>query len=161
MVRNSAQATIGVVRKADMYFKKLGIFRVKKIAGAALVFLAVLLGWVAMLEYFTADKYQVVAKIGNETTTEAVVADIIDYGTLAKGESVVRFITVENRGERNMYVKTLAVGEISDILKINKSDFTLFPQEKETIQLLLEVPQSADKAQYKGRIIVFKIPAIF
>lgn len=126
------------------------------------LFFAVLLVWVGAVQYFAAEKYQAVVKVvgENRETSVNTAADGLDFGSLTEGNSSTRFVTVKNNGKRDVYVKIYKLGEISKLIKINRNDFALGAGENKNIEFLLEVPSGAKEKEYKGKVLIFKIPKI-
>ncbi|MFA6897528.1 MAG: hypothetical protein WCQ96_04570 [Patescibacteria group bacterium] len=126
------------------------------------LFFAVLLIWIGAVQYFAAEKYQAVVKVvgENRETSVNTVADGLDFGSLAEGNSSTRFVTVKNNGKYGVYVKVYKLGEIGKFIKINRNDFVLGAGESKNIEFLLEVPSGAKEKEYEGKVLIFKIPKI-
>lgn len=135
----------------------------RKTAKKAAYLLIALMCWVALLQYATAQKYEAVAKVAGENgeASANMNADKLDYGVVAKGESSLRFITIENRGTHAAYVKVLKSGDIADIMTIDATDFTLEAGETKELELTISVPEGADRDGYEGVIRIMKIPKLF
>ncbi len=130
----------------------------KKIAYLVLI----LMIWFISVQYIAADKYEAVVKI-SDTNKVGVnpSTDKLDYGDLPKGKTSTRFITIENNGSMASYIKIVKTGSIGELITLSKNDFELKPKEKEKLELTLSLPISADLEEYKGEVIVFKIPKPF
>ncbi|MCK5085110.1 hypothetical protein KAK05_00185, partial [Candidatus Parcubacteria bacterium] len=72
-----------------------------------------------------------------------------------------RFVTIENNGNMNIYVAVVKYGGIAELIKISRNNFVLDPGEKEKLEFLLEMPISANKEEYTGKVIIFKLPKLF
>jgi len=136
---------------------------IKKILKAADLFAALLAVWFAVVQYMAADKYEAVVKVVEEGGKVGVnpLTERLDYGDLPKGNSSTRFVTIENSGDMNIYVKVVKMGDISELIKLSRNDFVLSPRQSEKLEFLLEMPISADKGEYKGQVMIFKLPKVF
>ena len=141
---------------------KTNIWKIIKQAKSWWLFFAVLLVWIGAVQYFAAEKYQAVVKVVGENREMSVnaVADGLDFGSLAEGNSSTRFVTVKNNGAYGVYMKVYKWGEIGKFIKINRSDFALGAGESKNLEFILEVPSGAKEKEYKGKILIFKIPKI-
>lgn len=135
----------------------------KKVLKMAFLFMLLLVVWFALVQYLAADKYGAVVKVVEEGGKIGVnpTAESLDYGDLPKGNALTRFITVENNGDLDVYVMIAKVGGISELIKIDKNNFVLSSGDSAKIELLLEMPISADKEGYEGKVIIFKLPKLF
>ena len=61
----------------------------------------------------------------------------------------------------DIYVAVVKYGGIAELIKVSRNNFVLDPGEKEKLELLLEMPISADKEEYKGKVLIFKLPKVF
>ena len=134
----------------------------KKFLKITILFVVFLVAWFAVVQYISADKYEAVVKvieeggqIGVNPTTER-----LDYGDLPKGNASTRFVTIENNGNMDIYVLVLKFGGIAELIRVNKNNFVLNSGEKEKLELSLEMPISADKESYEGKVIIFKLPKL-
>ncbi len=135
----------------------------KKFLKITVLFILFLIAWFAVVQYLAADKYEAVVKvmekgeqIGVNPTTER-----LDYGDLPKGSASTRFVTIENSGNMDIYVLVLKFGEIAELIRVNRNNFVLESGEKEKLELSLEMPISADKEEYTGKVLIFKLPKVF
>lgn len=126
------------------------------------MFFAILLLWTGIMQYIVADKYSMRVNVvaeGKEISAQAT-TDGLDFGTMSKGNSSTRFITVENKGSRDVYVKVYKLGNIGSFVEVSRDDFVLSSSESENLEFLLSIPSGADEKEYTGRIFVFEIPKI-
>jgi len=135
----------------------------KKFLKMTVLFIVFLVAWFALVQYMAADKYEAVVKVVEEGGKIGVnpMTERLDYGDLPKGNASTRFITIENGGNMDIYVAIVKYGGIAELIKINKNNFVLNPGEKERLELPLEMPISANKEEYKGKVVVFKLPKLF
>lgn len=141
---------------------KTNIRKIIKQAKSWWLFFAVLLVWIGAVQYSAAEKYQAVVKVvgENRETTVNAVADGLDFGSLVEGNSSARFVTIKNNGKYGVYVKVYKLGEIGKFIKIDRNDFVLGAEESKNIEFLLEVPSGAKEKEYKGKVLIFKLPKI-
>lgn len=135
----------------------------KKFLKMTVLFIVFLVAWFAIVQYMAADRYEAVVKVMEEGGKIGVnpMTERLDYGDLPKGNASTRFITIENGGNMDIYVAIVKYGGIAELIKINKNNFILSPGEKERLELPLEMPISANKEEYKGKVVVFKLPKLF
>lgn len=136
---------------------------IKKALKVFLVAVLALFVWFAAVQYIAADKYVATVQVKSEGSATGVNprSEKLDYGDVPKNSSMIRSITVKNGGNADVYIKILKHGDIAEIIEIEKSDFTLQNGQEENIEFLLDVPISAEEREYKGGIIILKIPKIF
>ena len=131
--------------------------RGEKILAVVLVIVFLFVFYIAL----DANKYQATVhviegegKVGVNPTTER-----LDFGDLSPGTSAIRRVDIENGTAIPMYVAVLNFGSINDLMKINKSSFTLSPDAKDVIEFTVYMPASAPiDATLTGRVFIFKIP---
>jgi len=131
--------------------------RGEKILAVVLVIVFLFVFYIAL----DANKYQATVhviegegKVGVNPTTER-----LDFGDLSPGTSAIRRVDIENGTAIPMYVAVVNLGSINDLMKINKSSFTLSPDAKDVIEFTVYMPASAPiDATLTGRVFIFKIP---
>ena len=140
--------------------KKMTLKRILKMTVLFVVFLA---AWFAIVQYMAADKYEAVVKVVEEGGKIGVnpMTERLDYGDLPKGNASTRFVTIENSGGMDIYVMVVKYGGIAELIKVSRNNFVLDPGEKEKLELSLNMPISANKEEYKGKVVIFKLPKVF
>ena len=135
----------------------------KKFIKCIILFIIFLIAWFAIVQYMAADKYEAVVKVMEEGGKIGVnpMTERLDYGDLPKGNASTRFVTIENNGKMDIYVAVVKYGGIAELIKISRNNFVLDPGEKEKLEFLLEMPISANKEEYTGKVIIFKLPKLF
>lgn len=120
----------------------------------------ILLVWIGVMQYVVAEKYQAVVKVVGESeqVSTNVTTDGLDFGSLPRGNASTRFVTIENKGARDVYVKIYKWGGISKFIETNRGSFILKAGENENLEFSLKIPSGAEEKEYKGKIIVFEIP---
>ena len=134
-----------------------------KIFKAVALFVMLVFVWIGIVQYFAADKYNAVVKVQEEGKGVGVnpTAEELDFGDLPKGDNLMRFVTIENGGKMDVYVKIIKTGSISDLIEINRNNFVLSSGDSAKIEFSLKMPISANKEGYKGKVIIFKLPKLF
>ena len=135
----------------------------KKFLKIAVLFMVFVAAWFAIVQYMAADKYEAVVKVMEKGGKIGVnpMTERLDYGDLPKGNASTRFVTIENNGKMGIYVAVVKYGGIAELIKISRNNFILDPEEKEKLEFLLEMPISANKEEYKGKVVIFKLPKLF
>jgi len=153
--RGSSQEGNNIISKKKMTLKKF--------LKMAVLFVVFVVAWFAVVQYMAADKYEAVVRVVEEGGKIGVnpTAERLDYGDLPKGNASTRFVTIENNGSMGIYVMVIKYGGIAELIKVSRNNFVLDPEEKEKLELLLEMPISADKEEYKGKVLIFKLPKLF
>ena len=148
------------IKREPLKIRKIKSTRILK---AIFLFIISLLAWFIIVQYVVADKYEAVVQVVEKGGKVGVnpMTERLDYGDLPKGNASTRFIMIENSGSLDVYVKVVKYGGIAELIKINENNFTLNPGEKERLELLLEMPISANKEGYEGKVIIFKLPKVF
>ena len=135
----------------------------KKFLKIVVLFAMFVVAWFVIVQYMAADKYEAVVKVVEEGGKIGVnpMTERLDYGDLPKGNASTRFVTIENNGKMGIYVAVVKYGGIAELIKISRNNFVLYSGEKEKLELSLEMPISANKEGYEGKIIIFKLPKVF
>lgn len=143
------------IRRIKLSLRK----RIKIICIACTAFIA----WLAVAQYILADKYEATVKVVEKGAQTGInpLTDKIDYGDLPKGKSSTRLLTIDNRGKTDVYVKIVKIGSIAELIKIDKDDFILRPQNQEKVEMSVKIPISADQPAYNGQVIILKMPKLF
>jgi hypothetical protein len=123
---------------------------------------AVLLIWVGVMQYVVADKYPASVRVvgAGAETAASVSADGLDFGSLARGNSSTRFITIRNGSVRDVYVKIIKLGDVGKFVELSRNDFVLGRGKSESLEFSLHIPSGAEERGYSGRILVFELPKI-
>jgi len=74
---------------------------------------------------------------------------------------MTRYVTLTSGGETSTYIMVWKIGEISDLIKLNKNYFTLNPGEEVKLSFEINIPPSAEIQKYSGWTIIFRLPKIF
>ena len=160
---NNTKSELEELRNVKIQTMEKKKWTAKKILKLVALFVIAVFVWVGAVQYMAADKYSAVVKVQEEDKGVGVnpTTEELDFGDLPKGNGLMRFVTIENGGEMDVYVKIVKTGGISDLIEINKNNFVLSSGDSVKIELLLEMPISANKEEYKGKVIIFKLPKLF
>jgi hypothetical protein len=137
--------------------------RKKNSAKIVVITALILLFWISGLQLATSERYQTKIKVANSESLTSSSTDkkILDYGSLAKGSSSMRFISVTNKGSHGAYIKVIKIGAAAKIMRIEESAFELGAGGNKDVQVAVQVPGKTDKSEYDGAIIILKFPKIF
>jgi len=140
--------------------KKLPMKKILRVVALSLLLVFV---WVGIVQYLAADKYNALVRVQTEGEGVGVnpTTEELDFGDVPKDNSLIRFVSIENSGKMDVYVKIIKTGSISDLIELSRNNFVLSPGDSEKIEFLLKMPISADKEEYKGKVIIFKLPKLF
>ena len=160
---NNTKSELEELRNVKIQTARKKKWTIGKTLKAVVLFVALVFIWIVAVQYFAADKYSMIVKVQEEGKGIGVnpTAEELDFGDVPKGDNLMRFVTIENGGEADVYVKIIKTGGISDLIEINRNDFVLSPGDNVRIEFLLEMPISADKKEYKGKVMIFKLPKLF
>jgi hypothetical protein len=129
----------------------------KIILGAIFILIGAFLFYVSLDANKYAMQVRVIegqGKIGLNPTTER-----LDFGDLSPGASATRLVTIENATGIPMYVFSMRLGGITDLVDQDKNFFVLAPHEKASIEFEAYMPASAPIGEtITGKVFLFKIP---
>lgn len=93
-------------------------------------------------------------RVGVNPTTE-----VLDFGDLSPGTSSVRRVNIVNGTFVPMYVAVFRIGEINQLMELDKNFFVLAPRGETRLEFTVYMPASAPIDQtLEGRVYLFKIP---
>ena len=155
---NNTKSELAELRKINIQTTKKKKWTAGKILKVVALFILLIFIWVGVVQYLAADRYNTLVKVQTEGEGVGVnpTTEELDFGDLPKGDNLMRFITIENNGEMDIYVKIVKTGNISDLIEINRNNFVLSSGDSAKIEFLLEMPISANKEKYEGKVIIFK-----
>lgn len=126
--------------------------------------LAVLFGIIFLFVFYVtldANKYEAQVRVIGEEGQVGVnpTTERLDFGDLSPGTSAVRRVEIQNGTSIPMYVAVIRFGSITDLMKLDKSFFTLPGHSEDKIEFTVYMPASAPVGEMlTGRVFVFKIP---
>ena len=112
-----------------------------------------------LVQYLSAANYQALVQVINEDRIGVnPTSEKLDFGDLPRNKDAVRTVTLESSGNTASYVIIWQRGEIADLMKPNKNNFTLAAHTTQKIDFTVHIPNSAEYKYYKGSVMIFKIP---
>ena len=132
-------------------FKKILI-----VIGAILVLLIV-------IQVVNAAKYQMVVNVieGENIMGINPLADKLDFGDLSRNNGMTRYVTMKSEGGISTYVIVWKLGEIAELVELNKNCFTLEPGEEVKLSFEIQIPPSAEIKKYSGWTMIIRLPKPF
>lgn len=132
-----------------------------KIKKILTIILAILL-LIVVIQIVNAAKYRMVVNVveGENVMGINPLADKLDFGDLSRNNGMTRYVTFKSAGGTPVYIMAFKLGEISDLVKIDKNFFTLNPGEEVKMAFEIQIPPSAEIRQYSGWVWIFRIPKI-
>ena len=133
--------------------------KIKKI----LIVIAAIIVLFLVVQIVNAAKYKMVVNVKEGENVMGVnpLTESLDFGDLSRNNGMTRYVTMKSGGGISTYVIVLKFGEISDLVKISKSAFTLKPGEEVKLAFEIQIPPSAQIKKYSGRVWIFRLPKPF
>jgi hypothetical protein len=127
-----------------------------------IIILAVIVLFV-IIQIINAAKYKMIVNVveGENVMGVNPTAEKLDFGDLSRNNGMTRYVTLNNGGKGSIYVMILKWGEISELIKLDKNNFTLKSGEESKISFEINIPPSAPIKKYSGWTWVFRLPKIF
>jgi len=133
--------------------RKWGVLRI--IRWALLIIVLIL----TLVQFMGAAKYEALVQVINEDRIGVnPTAEKLDFGDLPRNKEAVRTVTLQSSGNTASYIFIWKRGDIAELMKPNKNNFTLAPNTSEKLEFTVHIPNSAEYRYYKGKITIFKIP---
>jgi len=111
------------------------------------------------VQYLSASKYEALEQVVNEDKIGVnPTSERLDFGDLPRDKNAVRSIILQSKGSTPTHVWVLKTGDIADLIKVDRNNFTLKPNTTEKLNLSIYIPNSAEFRYYKGKVIIFRIP---
>ncbi len=125
------------------------------IAGIIVLFIAV--------QIINASKYKMIVNVveGENIMGINPLPDNLDFGDLSRNNGMTRYVALQNGGSIATYIVVWKMGEISDLVKLNKNYFTLNPEKEFKLAFEINIPVSAEFREYKGNVWIFRLPKVF
>ena len=153
----SEKPDIGFIKKPAQGFQKLPPWA-RGVVYALVFLLVVFLG----AQIVAADKYKAIVKIKEDRGIGVnPLPDNLDFGDLPKDSAAIRYVRLQNNGNFNLFISSLKVGSIAQLMKISRNNFILKPGQNQRLEYEVRVPPSANKDSYSGWVILFKVPIGF
>lgn len=128
-----------------------------------LIVIGVIILLFVIVQVVNAAKYKMVVNVveGENVMGVNPLADKLDFGDLSRNNGMTRYVTMQNGGKIPIYVMVWKFGNISDLVKLSKNNFTLSPGEEVKLAYEISIPPSAEIRKYSGWTIVFRLPKVF
>ena len=150
-----AQSAPQFVRKVDIKPKRS---KTKMVVWV----IAVIILIVALVQYFNAAKYSAMVNvIAEDRIGVNPTGNALDFGDLPRDKSAIRTVSLVSQGNTATYVMIWKFGSISDLITINKNNFTLPAHSSEKLEFTAAIPHSANYQIYSGKVIIFQIPKVW
>jgi hypothetical protein len=133
--------------------------KIKKI----LIIIGAIVVLLVVIQIVNAAKYKMVVNVveGENVMGINPLADKLDFGDLSRNNGMTRYVTLKSGGGASVYIVVLKMGEISDLVKVDKSFFVLKPGEEVKLAFEISIPPSAEIKKYSGWTIIFRLPKFF
>ena len=131
-----------------------------KIIGWIIVLVVI---WIVAVQIMAAERYamQVNVKEGENIMGINPLGDSLDFGDLSHNLGATRFVSMKNESDTDRYIIVWKRGEISDMVDLNKNNFTLESGEEVKLEFTIQIPPSAEFRYYYGKVMIFKWPKWF
>ena len=117
---------------------------------------------VALVQFFNAAKYSALVQVIKEDRIGVnPTGNALDFGDLPRNKSAIRTVSLASNGSTATYIMVWKFGSISDLIKVDKNNFTLQPHTSTTLEFTAYIPNSANYQYYKGEVMIFQIPKIW
>ena len=119
--------------------------------------------WLGAIQIMAAERYNAVVNVieGENKMVINPTNELLDFGDLSRDTGSSRFVTLKNPGKKDKRIVVIKYGSISEIMKIDRSNFVLKPGEEVKLEFHVQVPVSAPYKKYSGKIVIFKYPKLF
>ena len=116
-----------------------------------------------VIQIVNAAKYKMLVNVveGENVMGVNPLAENLDFGDLSRNNGMTRYVTMKSSGGISTYVIVWKFGEISDLVKVSKSSFTLKPGEEVKLAFEIQIPPSAEVRKYSGSTWIFRLPKLF
>jgi len=133
--------------------------KIKKI----LIIIGAIIALLVVIQIVNAAKYKMVVNVveGENVMGINPLADKLDFGDLSRNNGMTRYVTLKSGGGTPVYVATFKIGEISDLVKVDKNFFTLKPGEEVKLAYEIKIPPSAEIRKYSGWTVIFRLPKLW
>ena len=115
-----------------------------------------------LIQAMTIYDSQVIVKEAGAAIGIAPFTDRIDFGDIPQGAAIGKTLVLENDGAVANYITIFIIGNISDLVRIEPSSFSLEPGESAEVDFKMQMPASATpEKKYTGKVIVLRLPKAF
>ena len=133
-----------------------------KIKKIILIIIIIILVY-AIVQVVNAAKYKMLVNVkeGENVMGLNPSSENLDFGDLSRNNGSTRYVKLNSGGGTSVYVAVFNIGEISDLVKLDKNFFTLKAGEEVKLAYEIQIPPSAQVKKYSGWTIIFRLPKIF
>ena len=130
-----------------------------KVIKIILIAIIIIILWFLAIQFVTAEKYKAVVNVVKAEGTMGVnpSTESLDFGDLSRGASATRYLNLNNQGKNKISIRIWVLGEIKNLIKVDKNKFILAPGESTRVNFKLTVPVSAQAREYQGKVYIFKM----
>ena len=131
-----------------------------KIIGWIIVLVVV---WIVAVQILAAERYDMQVQVKEEENVMGInpLGDSLDFGDLSRNLGATRFVSMTNESGNDRYVIVWKRGEISGMVEVSQSNFTLESGEEVKLDFAIQIPPSAEFRYYYGKVMIFKWPKWF
>lgn len=128
-----------------------------------LIAIGVIVVLLIIIQIVNAAKYQMIVNVveGENIMGINPLADKLDFGDLSRNNGMTRYVTMKSEGGVSTYVIVWKLGEIADLIELNKNYFTLEPGEEVKLAFEIQIPPSAETKEYSGWTMIIRLPKPF
>jgi len=128
-----------------------------------LIVICVIIVVFIVVQVVNAAKYKMLVNVKEGENIMGVnpLTESLDFGDLSRNNGMTRYVNLKSGGGTSVYVAVFNLGEISDLVKIDRNFFTLKPGEEVKLAYEIQIPPSAQVKKYSGWTIIFRLPKIF
>ena len=132
---------------------------IKKIIIAICVIIVVFV----VVQVVNAAKYKMLVNVKEGENIMGVnpLTESLDFGDLSRNNGMTRYVNLKSGGKTPVYVAVFNMGEISDLVKIDKNFFTLKGGEEVKLAYEISIPPSAEVKKYSGYTVIFRLPKLW
>ena len=134
-----------------------------KIVKKVLAIIGILIAVIVLVQIINSAKYKMVVNVveGENIMGINPLAEKLDFGDLSRNNGMTRYVAFKNGGGVPIFIAAFKVGDISDLIKLNKNYFILKPGEEFKLAYEIQIPPSAQVKKYSGWTIIFRLPKPF
>lgn len=128
-----------------------------------LIIIGVIIALLVIIQIVNAAKYQMMVNVieGENIMGINPLADKLDFGDLSRNNGMTRYVTMKSEGGISTYVIVWKLGEIAELVELNKNYFTLEPGEEVKLAFEIQIPPSAEIKGYSGWTMIIRLPKPF
>lgn len=117
---------------------------------------------IAFVQIINATKYDMTVNVkeGENILGVNPFSDNLDFGDLSRNNGMTRFISLKSDGSMPTYIAVFQIGEISDLVKLDKNFFILQNGKEARLRFEISIPPSAIAKKYSGQVWIFRIPKL-